>query len=252
MYSEHLNSAVNLVIDVGNSFIKLAVFQGDNILCKKKLDKEEQLIGYIKSIKKDYPLVSKAILSSVGALRLQTDAYAAYIDLFILDYDTKVPFENIYKTPKTLGLDRIALVTAAYNINPNTNVLIIDAGTCITYDFIDSDSVYLGGGISPGLEMRYKALHHFTANLPQLNLQNPLDIVGDSTNNAIHSGVVYGVVNEILGVIESYKYRYEDVQIILTGGDAKFLSKQLKSDIFVDCNFLLKGLNYVLQFNANL
>jgi type III pantothenate kinase len=134
---------------------------------------------------------------------------------------------------------------------PDNNVLIIDAGTCITYDFITNKNEYLGGAISPGIRMRYKGLNNLTANLPLLETKSPEDIIGSSTNSSIHSGVVNGVVNEIDGFINAYKEKYSYLTVILTGGDANFLSEQLKSSIFANSNFLLEGLNYILEFNSN-
>ena len=145
----------------------------------------------------------------------------------------------------------MALVCASVRQFSDKNVLIIDAGTCITYDFINTDNEYLGGAISPGIRVRYKSLNNLTANLPLLESEMPKSIIGESTDESIHSGVIYGILNEIDGVIESYKLKFSDLTVILTGGDAKFLSKQLKSSIFANSNFLLEGLNFILQFNSN-
>ena len=173
-----------------------------------------------------------------------------FLKLFYFN-TTNLPFKNLYSTPKTLGIDRIALVCASVGEFPDNNVLIIDAGTCITYDFINSKNEYLGGAISPGVRMRYKAMHNQTANLPLLTTEVPKQIIGDSTANSMHSGVVNGVLNEIDGTISQYKEKYQDLTVILTGGDAKMLSKQLKSSIFANSNFLLEGLNFILQFNQH-
>lgn len=145
----------------------------------------------------------------------------------------------------------MALVCAAVSEFPSKNVLVIDAGTCITFDFVNSNNEYLGGAISPGIRMRYKALHNLTANLPLLETEMPDHFIGNSTKNAINSGVVYGVLNEIDGVIKAYKEEFSDLTVILTGGDSNFLSKQLKSSIFANSNFLLKGLNFILKYNSN-
>ncbi|MCL4160212.1 UNVERIFIED_CONTAM: hypothetical protein GTU68_064981, partial [Idotea baltica] len=162
-----------------------------------------------------------------------------------------IPFKNLYSTPKTLGIDRIALVCASVEQFPDKNVLIIDAGTCITFDFITNKNHYLGGAISPGIRMRYKSLHKFTANLPLLDTKKPKKSIGNSTANSMHSGVVQGVLFEIDGAIQKYKLKYPDLTVILTGGDTNFLSKQLKSSIFANSNFLLEGLNYLLQYNSH-
>ncbi len=242
---------MNLIIDVGNTFVKLAVFNGDKIEYKKQVELI-LIIDEVKAIKNNFKLIKHAVISSVG--NLKSDAVAVikqYFDVLILDANTNLPFKNLYKTPKTLGVDRIALVCASVQQFPNRNALIIDAGTCITYDFITDSNEYLGGAISPGLQMRYKSLHNFTAKLPLLNTEMPLSITGNSTQQAIHSGIVYGVLKEIDGVIEDYKQNFSDLTVILTGGDSNFLSKQLKSSIFATSNFLLEGLNFILHYNSN-
>ena len=242
---------MNLIIDVGNSFVKLAVFK-EGLLKHKVTAKLADVLTEVKNLQKEYTSIKKAIVSSVGKLnKKDIRAISKYFDLLILDSKTNLPFENLYKTPKTLGVDRIALVCASVSQFSDKNVLIIDAGTCVTYDFINSDNKYLGGAISPGIRLRYKSLNNLTANLPLLETEMPKNIIGKTTDESIHSGVIYGVLNEIDGVIESYKLKYPDLTVILTGGDAKFLSKQLKSSIFANPNFLLEGLNFILQYNSN-
>lgn len=242
---------MNLIIDVGNSYIKLAVFKEDEIIETETVT-YKMFIDAINKFQKTHTKIDHAIIASVG--RLEDDVLKKLkksVNLFILDHTSKLPFKNKYTTPTTLGIDRIALVCGAVSQFSNQNTLIIDAGTCITFDFIDAKNHYYGGAISPGIIMRYKALNTFTANLPLLEKIFPEQLIGDSTNNAIHSGVINGVLNEIDGVIDLYKQEYRDLTVILTGGDAKFLSKQLKSGIFANSNFLLEGLNYVLHFNLN-
>jgi type III pantothenate kinase len=242
---------MNLVVDVGNTFVKLAVFEGTKLIYKKTSE-PNFIQKEIFLIKEKFKIIDKVILSTVGTLKKEDVTFLKNnFDFLQLDEFTKLPFNNLYKTPNTLGLDRICLVSASVQIYPNKNVLIIDAGTCITYDFINKDNKYLGGAISPGIVMRYKALNNFTAKLPLLEPEFPENMIGNSTKDAIHSGVLFGVLNEIDGVIESYKLIYKDLTVILTGGDTNFLSKQLKSSIFANSNFLLEGLNYILHFNTN-
>lgn len=242
---------MNLVIDVGNSLVKLAVFEGDKILIKKIIALD-LMIENINFLQKEFKDLNKAIISSVGKLKNSDVNYIKEnFDVIELTAATKLPFKNCYTTPSTLGMDRVALVSASIQQHPNSNVLIIDAGTCITYDFVSKKNAYLGGAISPGIRMRYQSLHNLTAKLPLLETEEPKNIIGNSTNNSIHSGVVYGVLMEIEGIINNYKLKYEDLTVILTGGNANFLSKQFKSSIFANSNFLLEGLNYILQFNSN-
>ncbi len=242
---------MNLIIDVGNSFIKLAVFQDGDLIVKKIIN-PDVLIKHIDILRKEFVSIEKAIIASVGKLKEKDIIYIKKHFLLIeLNHKTKLPFINCYETPNTLGVDRMALVSASIQQFPNNNVLIIDAGTCITYDFVTIKNEYLGGAISPGIAMRYKSLNNLTANLPLLEKEAPNNIIGNTTNNSIHSGVIYGVLKEIDGNIQTYKEKYSDLTVILTGGDANFLSKQLKSSIFANSNFLLEGLDYILQFNSN-
>ena len=242
---------MNLVIDVGNSLVKLAVFKKNKMISKNTVE-FDSFLKHVDLLRKEYKQMDKAIISSVGKLRNTDIAYMKKrFDLITLDTTTKMPFINHYETPKTLGVDRMALVSASVQQYPKTNVLIIDAGTCITYDFVYNGHEYLGGAISPGIRMRYQSLHNLTAKLPLLETKEPKNIIGKSTNDSIHSGVVFGALKEIEGVIDNYKLNYKDLTVILTGGDANFLSKQLKSSIFANSNFLLEGLNYILQFNSN-
>ena len=241
---------MNLIVDVGNTFVKFAIFKDDELIHKVSFELSEFRKQY-KSLKKDFPKFKQAIISSVGRLsKKQVDVIDDDFDVLLLSHKTKLPFTNLYKTPKTLGVDRMALASASVNQFPDNNALIIDAGTCITYDFVTDKNEYLGGAISPGIRLRYEALHNLTANLPLLEKDQPKTIIGNSTKSSIHSGVVLGVVKEIDGVIDQYREKHQDLTVILTGGDANFLSNQLKNSIFANSNFLLEGLNFILDFNS--
>ncbi len=240
---------MNLVIDIGNTKTKLAVFQGNKIIFKSSGDLQLLLKDCI-SLKAKFKTIDKTIISSVGNLNEQIlVAIEKLFKVLILDSNTKLPFQNNYKTPKTLGVDRLALVSASVKQYPKRNVLIIDAGTCITYDFINAENRYLGGAISPGIRLRYRSLNNLTANLPLLDTKVPENIIGNSSIESIHSGVINGVLMEIKGAVQQYENKFEDLTVILTGGDADFLSKRLKSSIFANSNFLLEGLNFILEFN---
>ena len=242
---------MNLIIDAGNTFIKWAVFKGDKLVEKSTVDYYDFRTS-LKKISQVFPSIDKAIVASVGNFEEQyLEILKKQFKVYLLDHESILPFKNLYKTPKTLGVDRIALVSASVKNYPDKNCLVIDAGTCITYDFIDSKNHYLGGSISPGIRLRYKALHNLTAKLPLLETKQPKNIIGKTTDEAIHSGIIYGVCNEIDGVIDNYKLNYPDLTVILTGGDAKFLSKKLKSTIFANPNFLMQGLNFILKLNSN-
>ena len=240
---------MNLIIDIGNTRAKLAVFKEDKLLVQKNAS-HKKVFKKIKKIFLNYP-ISKSILSSVFN---QEDELIQFLTkkskTIQLNYQTKLPFINLYKTPTTLGVDRIALVSAAVKKYPNKNVLVIDAGSCITYDFVSDKKEYFGGSISPGITMRYKAMHKFTKKLPLLK-PTIYKGVGNSTENAMHNGVMQGVFYEIEGIINDYKAKNKNLTIVLTGGDKKILSNLLKSSIFANPNFLLLGLNYILNYNLN-
>jgi len=241
---------MNLAIDIGNTRVKAAVFEEDKLIELLIFDKKI-IVSEIKKIVKKYA-ISGGIISNVGAIseRKMTQLNKSF-NFTVISASLKVPFNNLYKTPDTLGVDRIALVAAAVKQFPKTNVLIIDAGTCITFDFVDNNATYLGGAISPGIKMRYKALNKFTANLPLIEAVELDDFIGKNTKESIISGVLNGVKNEINGIIEDYYLKYLDLTVVLTGGDTNFLSKQLKSSIFANQNFLLQGLNEILKFNQH-
>ncbi len=166
-----------------------------------------------------------------------------------VDFQMQLPFENSYESPNSLGSDRIVLVAAACKDYPNTNVLIIDLGSCITYDFLDADNIYHGGSISPGFEMRYKSLNHYTGNLPLLEVEKSENPMGKNTDQAIHSGIYFGILDEINGRIEYYNNKYDSLTVILTGGDARELPKTLKNSIFAHSNFLAEGMFHLLKLN---
>ena len=241
---------MNLIIDVGNTKIKTAVFEDSKLIHNESITKES-FVSDAKAIIKKYECIN-AIISSVGSVnKSQMAELRAVINLIELDSDSKVPFVNMYGTPKTLGADRIALVSSAIASYPKKNVLIIDAGTCITYDFVNYEGNYYGGAISPGLQMRYKALHIFTEKLPLLEPSEIVELVGNSTEKSIHSGVINGVIDEIDGIINQYRKKNADLTVVLTGGDLNFLSNKLKNGIFANPNFLLEGLNTILTYNIS-
>lgn len=237
-----------LVVDVGNTRIKAAVFEGATlfeIFVFSKIELQKNIENILKKFEKTTDLV----ISSVGEVEKQSFlAYAKVVNIHFLSHEDSFPFHNRYATPKTLGIDRMVLAAGATLQFPNKNRLIIDAGTCVTYDFIDDQDNYLGGAIAPGLRLRYEALHNFTAKLPLLPLESPKDLIGTSTTESIHSGVVNGLVYEINGFIDQYNARYSNFIIILTGGDTDFLAKRLKNTIFANSNFLLESLNQTFQY----
>ncbi|CAL2084232.1 Type III pantothenate kinase [Tenacibaculum sp. 190524A02b] len=237
-----------LIIDVGNTRIKLAVFEKD-ILIHKTIFKKEEIFKKILKIKEKYSIKSSIISSVASFSPEETIKIKELLEPIFLNNETKVPFKNLYNTPKTLGVDRIALAAAAVKKYPNKNCLVIDAGTCITYEFITKTKEYLGGAISPGIRMRYNALNNYTSKLPLLEPTEITSIIGTNTQTSIHSGIVNGVYNEINGLINQYRVKYQDLTVVLTGGDTNFLSKQFKNVIFAHPNFVLEGLHTILIYN---
>ena len=245
LYFWPLDKKMQLVIDVGNTRVKAAVFNealliGLVIIDKTHFDKE------LEALVRRFP-IKKAIISSVGKL---SDSQKRSVQLrfptTVLSHTTPVPFTNTYSTPETLGVDRIGLMAAFAKAYPNKSGLVIDAGSCITYDFMNSNGEYVGGAISPGIRLRYEAMHNYTAKLPLLQIPDNYSLIGQTTETAMHSGVIQGVLSEIDGVVAQYKKTFNIQEVVITGGNGEFLSKQLKNSIFAHSNFLLEGLNYIL------
>src|SRR5210317_1848025 len=196
---------MNLIIDIGNTLAKLALFNNEELVLIEKVTHEHFVNRALRLIAKHD--IKQGILSSVILLKKeQIEKISKRISLLELQASVEVPFKNNYRTPNTLGVDRIALIAAAVCQFPNQNVLVIDAGTCITYDFVNSSGEYFGGAISPGIQMRYNAMHTFTSKLPQLELlETTTELTGNSTVNSMHSGVVNGLIGEIDNFVRRYK-----------------------------------------------
>ncbi len=241
---------MNLIIDAGNTYTKIAVFHNGLLYHKESVNRKN--LSQLSAILKTYPTINRAIVSSVSSVTSEEVAPFLHNILVInLSVNTPLPFKINYDTPNTLGVDRIALVAAAHKKYPAKHCLVIDVGSCITYDLIDKNAIYQGGIIGPGLQMRYNSLHEFTARLPQLLPKMQTNILGKSTTSAMHSGVSLAMTVEINGIIDEFSNTYKELVVILTGGDAHFLSKRLKSGIFAHSNFLIQGLNYILEYNTD-
>ena len=240
---------MNLVSDIGNTQTKTAVFSGGDIVFVKAVSSPSESFFY--ELIRKFP-VKKAIISSVS---VNSDLIAStfrekLIQVVIPDQHTPLPIRNLYLTKETLGFDRLATAVGAHTAWPDCHVLIVDAGTAITLDIVNNKGEFLGGNISPGLEMRIKALHTFTKKLPLILKDGETGLTARTTEEAIRYGVYNGIIYEIDGYIDSYKNNYPDLKIILTGGDAKYFDKKLKNSIFVDSNLNLRGLNQILEYNA--
>ncbi len=240
---------MKLVIDLGNTTQKLAVFSDDEIVFIKTA---ENISASVENIFSEYPISSAIIASVIDNPVEIISIVKSRCPMFILEQDTPVPVTNNYLTPETLGSDRLAAAVMGHYLYPRKNVLVIDAGTCIKYDFVDSQGVYHGGAISPGQNMRLKALHTFTGKLPLIELSEQYRLTGKNTEQSILSGVVYGAVAEIDGIINQYKERYPDLKVLLSGGDSEYLVSKLKSKIFAVSNIVLSGLKIILDYNDNI
>lgn len=243
--------SVNLIIDIGNTYTKLALFKGDQLIELRR--EKTSLPKALQNLIKEYP-ISKGILATVVTPDGLTDSFIQSLPfpLLTLDWHTKMPIRIAYSTPSTLGSDRIAAVVGARAEHPGKNLLIIDAGTAITYDFLSADGVFHGGNIAPGKQMRFQALHDFTQRLPLINEKGKAPVTGTDTETAIRGGVMRGIAYEIKGYIADYKEKYPDLLVFLTGGDAKLFEDTLKNCIFADYFLVLKGLNRILNYNDNI
>ncbi len=241
---------MNLLIDIGNTRTKFSVCNGDEILSTVPL--EEFLPSHIDELQREYQGLNRVIISSVKdySVELKTALQNKFKTFIELKHDTPLPIANCYESKETLGKDRIAAVVGAYHLYPKTNVLIIDAGTAITYDILIAEGKYLGGNISPGLEMRFKALNQFTGKLPKIEKKEFNKPYGKTTEQAIRAGVQNGIVYEVDNTIASFKEFYNNLKVIITGGDADFFDNKLKNSFFVHFNLISLGLNRILQHNG--
>ena len=239
---------MNLIIDIGNTAAKLALFDGDTIV--EVVRDSNRTLERLPELCRTYT-IEKAIVATV--IDLSREALARLEGLALpvlwLDAETPLPVENLYETPRTLGYDRIAAAVGAYGQFPGRDILVIDAGTCITYEFIDAAGRYHGGNISPGLQMRFKALHGFTGRLPMVEAEGRRLPLGKDTDTAIRAGVWKGIEYEISGYIVDLKHKYPELLVFLTGGDDFSFDTNLKSIIFADRFLVLKGLNRILNYN---
>ncbi len=236
---------MNLVIDSGNTTIKLGLFKNgilEKVFTTNDYNQLARIISgfdikrsIISSVRKDQDIIKEKVLFKVDPL--------------LLSSGLQLPFNNNYETPQTLGSDRIAGVAGAYYLYPGKSSLVIDAGTCITYDFIDKEKNYYGGAISPGISIRFKALNAFTAGLPLVEKEENISFIGKSSKGSILSGVLNGAAVEIQGMIGEFKKNDDKLNVIMCGGDARFFERRLKETIFVVPDLVLIGLNSILEYN---
>jgi type III pantothenate kinase len=238
---------INVVVDVGNTTAKVGIFNKHELLEEHRLLREKELKTFIQKIQ-----ASAILISSVSKNEDSLLQAAAHINQkFILTHKLPLPITNTYATPETLGADRLAGVCGAKQLFPSESCLVIDSGTCITYDFIDAEGKYLGGAIAPGLQMRLKAMHEFTSRLPLAEVKEQIPLIGNSTFTYLQSGALNGMQSEIEGMIVRYQQRSPELKVILCGGDTHFFENNLKGAIFAVRNLVLSGLNSILIHNVN-
>ncbi len=239
---------MNLVIDIGNTLVKTAVFKQGKLYFLNNHDELNTRV--INGLFAQFPEIRKGIIGSVRKLPENIkELFPKDFSLLILDGETPLPLQHEYLTFETLGVDRIAAVIAARDHKPAQNLLVIESGTCITFDFMDAAGIYKGGGISPGIGLRFMALHNFTDKLPLVEPVKDAALIGNSTKTSIQSGVINGIKAELKEIISQYERNYENLTVILSGGDLEYFDKNLKNNIFAVPNIVLKGLNIILEFN---
>lgn len=237
---------MNLVVDYGNSAAKVGIFDHQNLMEKHSFTTNEELQKFLGSVSAEHVIVSSVTTDAQEVLKWINNSGRK----FILHHTLPLPINNLYLTPATLGVDRLAGVCGARQLFPFQNCLVIDSGTCIKYDFVNKDGDYLGGSISPGMKMRFQAVHTFTARLPLITPAEKAKLVGDSTETCIQSGVINGMIAEIDGIIQQYQLKFGDLRVILCGGDAMFFENKLKASIFASPELVLIGLNSILIYNV--
>lgn len=241
---------MNLVADLGNSRIKLAVIDDNDVILALESHPNNASIHAINDLKQKY-IFQRVILSATGAV---DDSLLSTLndidDLVFLSENISIPIQIEYATPSTLGKDRLAAAVGAFIRFPDRNALIIDMGTCITMDLVTDKGIFKGGNISPGIQMRLKAMHQFTARLPLVSAMNTNSLFGYSTESAIQNGAVRGALYEIEYLITQAKAQFSEINVILTGGDAHFFESWTKNEIFAAPNLVIEGLNEILKYNA--
>lgn len=239
---------MQLVIDIGNTRVKAAIFEASELKHSFVFDSAEALLS--SDIIKKYALKNCILASVVNDIEPFIAKMKEQTNLLLFTNETPVPVTNLYKTAHTLGSDRLAGAVGGNFLFPGKNILVIDAGTCIKYNFVNNNNEYIGGGISPGLQMRFKAMHTFTSRLPLLEVDENFDtLIGTTSDESIRSGAQTGAVAEVDGIIDRYKEQYPDIKVVITGGDVNFFEKRLKNSIFADQFLIVKGLNTILNHN---
>lgn len=242
---------MNLIVDIGNTLVKLAVFDGGEIVAHRFVERLHPVM--LDELLAAWPAVDRAIVSSTRGEAHEVAELLRPRVKRLLEFTSQVPVPigNAYATPETLGRDRLAAAVGAAVLYPGRNVLIVDFGTAVTIDLLTDDNVFRGGCISPGVKTRFRSLHDYTATLPLCAPAEEQTLTATTTRSAIEQGVMNGIAFEIEGYIRRMEERIEDLCIIFTGGDAKYFVKRIKNTIFANYNLVFCGLNRILEYNAS-
>jgi type III pantothenate kinase len=237
---------MNLALDFGNTRIKAAVFDNGKIVREGIFRTPAELLG-----SEIFGGIVNCIICSVTSLHIPVlEQKSKLLNLVLFRPDTPLPVTNTYKSALTLGSDRLACAVGGYSLYPDQNVLTIDGGTCIKYNFVNNKNEYLGGAISPGLWMRLRAMNHYTQRLPLVEPEWDYGkLVGNTTSESLLTGALVGAACEVDEMINRYKAEFGEMRVVLTGGDGPYLSGQLKNSFFAHQNLLLQGLNTILEYN---
>jgi len=236
-----------LCLDFGNTRMKCAVFSDGAFLAEQVLenDSEETIRALLEQYHPDRSILSSVIHHNPGVETLLATTTAFHK----LDHHSKVPVTTPVGKPETIGADRLALVVAAVTLFPGKNNLVIGLGSAVTYNYVNKYKEFIGGGISPGMEMRFKSLQAFTAQLPLVKAGWNFPLAGYDTRTNILSGVILGMAKEVDGMIEAYEEKYDNFNVLLSGGDADYFTRHLKKKIFADPHLIYKGLYAISEFN---
>ena len=243
---------MNLVIDLGNTWAKAGLFDEKELVKSFVFDKNSS--AEIRKILAENPSIKRSLVSSVISHSKEISNILQNKTICIdFDSNIRLPFKIDYQTPETLGKDRIAAVAGGIALYPSKALLVLDAGTCMKYNFVNEKSVFCGGAISPGLDMRFKALNVFTDRLPHLSYEKDFsDVIGTSTRGSILSGVQQGLLFEAEGYMKRFKEKNKDGLVVATGGNLPFLVDGLKNSIFAAPDLILYGLNEILRPHTSL
>ena len=242
---------MNLVVDIGNTLIKVAVVERDEVVYMQQAESIEEVD--LVTLCERFPSLRRAIVASTAfptadvAVMLREKGF----DVLEMTSLTPVPIGNTYQSPETLGVDRLAAAVAAVEVMGCRDCLVVDFGTAITIDLVE-DGIYRGGNISPGVRTRFRALHDYTGRLPECSPTDEKLEYGSTTRQAIEQGVMQGITYEIEGYISHFSAQNVKISLIFTGGDAKYFVKRIKNAIFANCELVICGLNRILEYNASI